>query len=828
MWRHFISMAARGIVRHRLYSLINIAGLAVGLTCVIFVVLFVRDEISYDKWVPGARNVYRVEMTIAIPGRAPIPTAVIPYPMPAAMRDQIPGVTGMTRLYTQTVTLASGDRQFAQEVDVVDPDFFSIIGLPLVSGNPLSALRQPESIVLSRSAARKYFGDADPIGRMLTTVTPRCAARGAACPRISLRVTGVVRDLPHDTQLIGDAFIPTTSLANPIPQIVRRSWMYESGWGYVRLAPGVAPASVAAAMAPIFDRDASPELQRASGIPNLRASRLYEAHLTPFRQVHLDSSRWQLNLTPPGSWSTLYGVEAIGALILLVACFNFMNLTTARATLRAREVALRKVLGASRGQLVLQFLGEAVLVTLLSLMLALALAEVLLPLFDGFLQRPIALHYAADWRLLLLLTAVAVVTGLLGGSYPALVLSGFRPIAGLRAGAGQPARSGGLRNVLVVLQFAVSVGMGIAAAVVFRQIGYARGLDLGFRHDDVVIISNASLAGPSQEAFAQALRANPGIAAVGLSNLLPFSKGRTTATVQLPGQAQILTLDTTIIDPDYPAVYDIPLIAGRLLSADRGSDALHSPGLLTGGDPLNEGRDVLLNAAAARQLGLGPRQAVGKTIIYNHNHVRIVGVLADARLQGAREPAVPMVYVDIPSQPLAFSVRLRPGRIPQTLSFIDQTWHAFMPAQAIQRRFLDGSFASLYRIDERQGAMLGVLATVAVVIGCLGLYGLAVFTAERRTKEVGIRKVSGARTADIVRLMLWRISIPVIVSNLIAWPPAYAYLRHWLDGYAYRIALSPLYFLAGAAAALLIAWATVCGNALRLARTSPVRSLRYE
>jgi len=264
------------------------------------------------------------------------------------------------------------------------------------------------------------------------------------------------------------------------------------------------------------------------------------------------------------------------------------------------------------------------------------------------------------------------------------------------------------------------------------------------------------------------------------------------------------------------------------LSADRGPDRLNSIGILTGGDPLNEGRDILVNAAAARQLGFSPQQAVGKTVLYNHNHVTIVGVLADAKLQGALTPVVPMIYVYIPAWGMNISVRLRPGLIPRTLGFIDRTWHAFMPTVAIQRMFLDQSFDQLYSQDEREGAMLAVLVIVAVLIGCLGLYGLAVFTAERRTKEIGIRKISGARTGDIVRLMLWRISVPVLVANLIAWPVAYAYLRHWLDGYAYRIALTPLYFLVGGAVALLIAWATVYGNTLRLARTSPVHALRYE
>ncbi len=790
-------------------------------------VLFVRDELSYDKWIPDTRNVYRVELTINIPDRGPLPLAVTPYPMPAVMHDEIPGVTGMTRLYTWGVTLTSGDRQFSQLVDVVDPDFFRIIRLPLVRGSPGSVFQQPESVVLTESATKQYFGDTDPIGKTLTAAEGNCGSSAAACPQISLRVTGVVHDLPHNTQLVGDAFIPATSLANPVSERVRHDWFSQDGF---RLRPPGARGrssgrggSHGADFRPGRDARAA-EVFR----PTLLGSQVYKAHLTPFTQVHLGSSQWRYNMTPSGSWSTLYGVAAIGVLTLLVACFNFMNLTTARATLRAREIALRKVLGAGREQLILQFLGEAVLVAVLSLMVALALAEVLLPLFDDFLQRPIALHYTTDWRLLLMLAGVAVVTGLVSGSYPAIVLSGLRPIAGLRAGDAKPQRSGGLRNVLVVLQFSVSVGMGIAAAVVFMQVSYGRAMDLGFRHDNVVVISgNPSLTGEKEEAFVQALRTDPGVVAAGLSSFTPFGSGQINPSLQVPGRPGEFTINATVIGPGYAQVYGIPLIVGRLLS-DRGMDRLDSLDVATGSDPLNEGRNILINAAAARRLGWSPQQAVGKTLLYNHNHLSIVGVLADAKLQGAREPVLPMIYAYVPTWGMNISLLLRPGQIQQTLGFIDRTWHAFMPTGAIQRMFLDQSFDDLYREAARESAMLGVFVIVAVLIGCLGLYGLAVFTAERRTKEIGIRKVSGARTGDIVRLMLWRISVPVLVANLIAWPVAYVYLRHWLDGYADRIALNPLYFLAGGIVALLIAWATVYGNTLRLARTSPVHALRYE
>ena len=827
MIRHYLRVAARGIASHKLYSLINIAGLAIGLTCAIFVVLFVRDQLSYDKWIPDTQNLYRLELTISIPGRGPLAMAVIPNPMPVAMRDAIPGVTAMTRLSTWTKTLSNGDRQFSQHIDVVDPNFFQIIRLPLLQGDPAAVFRQPESVVLSQSAARKYFGTADPIGRFLTT-QGYCGRHAVTCPQVSLRVTGVMRDLPHNTQLKGDVFIPTTSLANPFPKSWRREWFSEDGFGYVRLAPGVSPANVAAATATLFDQDVTPELSRLAGV-HVLGSKVYKAHLTPFRDVHLDSSRWEDNMKAPGSWSTLYGVVAIGMLTLLVACFNFMNLTTARATLRTREIALRKLLGARRGQLIAQFLGEAVLVSLLSLILALALAEVLLPLFGTFLHTPIPLRDLGNWRLLGLLVAVAVVTGLISGSYPALVLSGFRPAAGLRSRDAGSAHSGRLRNALVVLQFAVSVGIGIAATVVFAQINYARHMNMGFHRRNIVVVAgNNHLTGAKEEAFAQALRSDPGVLAVGLSSFVPFGQGRMTSQVQVPGQAEMLALDTTIIDPDYPKVYGIPIVAGRLLSASRGPDRMHSDGVLSVGDPLNDGRNVLINVAAARRLGLSPQQAVGRTILFNHNLVRIVGVLGDAKIHGTRQAAPAMLYIYVPSYPMNFSVRVRPGQLPQTLRFIDRTWHAFVPTVVPQRWFVEGSFKQLYRADQREGAMLGVFVVVALLIGCLGLYGLAVFTAERRTKEIGIRKVSGARTSDIVILMLWRISVPVLISNLIAWPIAYSYLRQWLDGFAYRIALNPLYFVAAGAAGLLIAWATVYANTFRLARTGPVHALRYE
>src|SRR6185312_2291971 len=330
----------------------------------------------------------------------------------------------------------------------------------------------------------------------------------------------------------------------------KQDWFSENGYGYVRLTPGADPAKVVASMGPLLDRNVTPAL-RKFGI-RLSGSQSYRVNLTPFTEVHLASSRWLFNLTPPGSWTTVYGVIAIGVLILLVACFNFMNLATARAMLRAREIALRKTMGASRGQLIAQFLSEAVLMSVLALVLAFALAEILLPVFDRFLQRPIGFDYAQDWPLLLALVGIAVVAGLIGGSYPALVLSGFRPASTLRTNSSGQAGAGGLRNTLVVLQFAVSIGLGIAAAVVFGQISYARNIDLGFRRDNILVMGQGRMTPQQRDAFVNILRANPGVLDVGLSDRVPFDQGQSLASMQIPGHAEIITLNTIGTDPDYP------------------------------------------------------------------------------------------------------------------------------------------------------------------------------------------------------------------------------------------------------------------------------------
>ena len=566
MFRNYLTTALRNIAKHKLYSFINIAGLALALACAILVILFIRYETSYDKWLPNSSHLYRLEQTSHVLGRPAIDSVSAPFPVPAAMKEEIPEVTAATRVRVEYMTMTVGDRQFLQDVDVVDSNFLQVVQLPLVSGDPATVLSQPESLVLSEETARKFFGDANPLGQTITVPKPNCDDADVACrgATISLRVTGVLRNLPTNSQLVADVVMPNNSIADRESQQQKEDWFSPRYYGFLVLAPGAVPQAVIAKLAPILDRGAAAALRNLH--VSARASQLFEMHLVPFADVHLSSAGYADNMmTPAGSWITVYGIAAIGLLILLIACFNFMNLATARAMLRAREIALRKCMGAGRRQLIIQFLGESVLMAFCALALALAIVEILLPAYDGFLERPIAFHYLGDWPLSLAILGVAGTAGLISGSYPALVLSGFRPARVLRTNNSGQAGTGRLRVILVVLQFAVSVGLGIAAIAVFRQISFARNIDLGFHQSNVVAISAFELTPSGRESLVQALRSYPGVRATALSSAVPFMGNNALGLAQVPGQPDAISINRIVCSPEFLRVYDIPLITGRLL-----------------------------------------------------------------------------------------------------------------------------------------------------------------------------------------------------------------------------------------------------------------------
>ena len=826
MFRNYLVTALRAMARHKLYSFINIAGLAVGLACAILIMLFVRDELSYDKWIPGAENLWRLEITYHVPGRSdPIITAQTPMPIPPAMHDQIPEVRSATRLVREDMTLTAGDRQFAEKVGVVDPNFLQMIALPLVEGDPRTVLSRPENLVISQSAARKYFGSADPVGKTLTTGRGGCNGDTiCANQTVVLRVVGVMADLPHNTQLDFDFLAPNTSLADRIDQQQKKNWLSNSNtFGYLTLAPGSDPARVLAKLKPILDRSVDISAFTSVKIPG---SQLVEPRLTRFLDVHLTTDRY-FGMRPPGSWTTLYGMGVIGVLILLVACFNFMNLATARATMRAREISLRKCMGAARSQLVVQFLGEALLMALLALISALALVEVLLPSYSRFMGRPLELHYLADWPMTLAIVAVGILAGLLSGFYPALVLSGFRPALTLRANTSSQGGSGRLRSGLVILQFAVSIGLGIGALVVFQQIQFARNIDLGFRRDNIVFTGTAGrLTEDGIKSFVGALERGPGVLQVARTNFMPFFGNNNVLPVQRPGESEFLSPNHISVSQDYFDLFKIAVLAGRVLQDNREEDNFYEGP--NGEQVKNEGHNVMVNASLARALGYAPADIVGKSFVFGKSHSRVVGVVADTLTEGTRSPVLQTVYIHRSDNLQNIVVRIAPGRLQEAMAYIARMQRTFVPGAALSRTLLSDTYKRLYVGDERQGQIFAIFVGIAIFIASLGLFGLAAFTAGRRTKEIGIRKVFGARIRDVVVLLLWQFSVPVLVANAIAWPVAWYYLHDWLQGFAYRITLNPVYFVAVGLGALVIAWLTILSHALRVARANPIHALRYE
>ncbi|MDE2466622.1 MAG: ABC transporter permease [Alphaproteobacteria bacterium] len=804
MFRNYLMVALRNARRNKLYTFITIAGLTVALTCAIFILMFLADELSYDQFIPGMNNVYQVDFAFNLPGHEIQRTGNSMFVLGPTMKAEIPQVAAYTHIDVTHLTLKADDRLFSMAVDVVDPDFFQVIHLPLVAGDASRVFAQPDSIVLSQKTAIKLFGSSSAIGKTVLV--------NAKHP---MTVTGILKDLPHNSQLTADVLLPNTSKADPTPEFSKHHWENISPFLYVRLTPGTSPAHVVTLIRAMLDRHI--HAQKDFGA-DIAGSQLMQPHLTRFTNVHLSS--YQGGMTPAGSWAEVYGFAAIAGMILLIAGFNFTNLATARGMLRAREVSLRKVLGGRRSQLIFQFLGESVLTAGVALALSLALIELLTPIFDDFIGRTISLNYLSDWPLTLVIIAAALIAGLLGGVYPAVVLSGYRPAAALRTSRGGQTGSGLLRTALVVMQFAISIGLGIAALVVFAQVRHAREVNLGFSKSHIVVIRNAyAIPKTSRQDFVDTLATDPAISAAARSDSTPFEGNISLETVTVPGSPQKLSVRLWAVGPNYPKVYRTTLLAGRFLSANRAVDVFHNKASTA---------NIVIDASAAQRFGYTPQEAIGKRLHMDKKVLTIVGVIGIQFLDGPQSQNYPTLFIGGDNSMGEISVRIKQGQTQAALAAIDRDWRRFAPNAAMNRYFLDDPFNRLFKASERRGRMFAVFVGIAIFIACLGLYGLAAYAAQRRTQEIGVRKVFGARTRDLVWLLLWQFSIPVLLANLIAWPVAWYYLSGWLEGFATRIALSPLYFIAAGLVALVIAWSTVSAHALRAARANPVQALHYE
>jgi putative ABC transport system permease protein len=809
MFRNYLIAAWRNARRERLHAAINVAGLALGLAAAILIGLFVRDELSYDQFLAGHDRVFRVSTRLGVPGRTPVWEAAAPEHTGPALALDFPEFEGVARLDADRVGVRHGEVEALERIAWADPAFLSVIGLPVIAGDAATALDAPDSVVLTRGMARKYFGTDTPIGATLelSRIHP-------------MRVTAVIEDLPSNTHLdiaiLVSGRAPFSDLATEDATTPKPGTVGFSGSVYVRLRPGVEPAALSARLADFVPRHFPPS---DGGDPQQEAT--LTLSLDPVTGIHLLSETIG-EMKGGGSVATVIAMSVVALLILAIASINFINLMTARAARRAIEVGIRKAHGATQPQLVVQFLGEAVAFAAIAGTLAIALVEIVLPWFNGFLDRKIGFAYWHDPVLAGAIVLLVLIVGAGAGFYPALVLAGFRPavaLKGRRGGAG----GGKLRQVLVVLQFAISIGLAVSTLVIVRQTAFATGESLRFDKDQVLMVQGAEGCG---DAFRDSVAALPGVRGVTCSRAAPldFSTGDSTAHL---ADGREVAFNRTPIDFGFFELYGLHPLAGRSFDRARPGDAV--PAEADG----NSLVPVVINEAAARVLGAGGvPAALGQEFTMGGIRsvpipTQVIGVVADFPIGSIRQAVEPTVFFVDPTAWGLFAAKLDGRRVPETVTAIDRLW-AGTVNRPIRRFFLDAKIEEQYRDIERQGRLFAGFATVALLIGCLGLFGLSAFTAEQRTKEIGIRKAMGANRLDIVKLLVWQFLKPVLIANLLAWPVAWWFMRRWLDGFAYRIELGPTVFVAAGAGALVIAVLTTAGHAYQVARARPVMALRDE
>jgi putative ABC transport system permease protein len=824
MFRNCLAAAWRSARRDRFYALLNVVGLALGFAIVALIWLFVHDELSFNSFLPGYRDAYWVRLTIADTGQSPITVRNTPPRMAAELKLDFPEVAAAARTREETAGLRGGEVEAVEQIMWVDPDFFAVLGYPFLRGDPATALSEPESVVLTRALALKYFGTIDCLGRTLEI--DRLHA---------VRVTGVAEDPPSNASETFTVLLSGKTawgaLAREDAAPVAPGELTLFGETFVRLRPGVDPAALTArlhafVLAHYPDPD-SPKPLFAS----LFLHSMADVHLHPFNP---DTSE------PDDRVQTVYAVAAIGAFILLLAGINFVNLVTARATRRAVEVGVRKGAGALRSQLMLQFIGESVAYSLAGLLLGLGLGELFLPRLNALLDRRIAFDLVSQPLPAFAAVAIAVLLGLAAGFYPAMILSRFPPAQSLKAKAGASIGGGTTRLILVVVQFTVTIALMVATIVVDGQISFATSQALHFDKDLMLTIdltgmpehATADGLGRREAAPLEALRAQlaavPGVKGMAATFTLPLWSNSLSSDYVKPGQGDRQPVNLTIqpVDFGYFGLYRVPLLAGRDFSRDFVEDEAAS-------DDKSRLSSAVINETAMRALGFADASAaigqeVQSTDPGSPRHHRIIGVAPDFPLDSIRAPVPPSIFVVDPDLFKVLSVKLSGANLAETLRGVDAAWREAAPQRTISRMFLDDRIAGLYRDGTRQGQLFESFAAFAVALGCMGLIGLSAYTAERRTKEIGIRKALGASAIDIYWLLIKQFAKPVLLANALAWPFAWWFMRDWLDGFAYRIDLGPAPFLAAGLGAVAIAVAATTFHAVQSARSRPATALRYE
>ncbi|AEV97578.1 cell division protein FtsX [Niastella koreensis] len=792
MLKNYFKIAFRNLWRHRVFSFINIMGLTVGMTACLLIFLYVRFELSYDKFHPRADRIYRMVADLRTPSETVYPSgpawAVGPH-----LQYDLPEVEAFTRVNYDNLLVRKGDIKFNEDDAIwADSAFFNIFGFPLLKGDPHTALSQPFSIVLSETAAKKYFGKEDPMGKTLLIT-------GEGKPAI---VTGVMKDMPENTLIKSDLVLSMNTITRVFEKGIDDEWGNYGALTYVLLKHGSNAQALQKKFPAFLDKWNGTEMKKMQMFPTLL--------LEPLKDVYLKSTRDGSK----GNMMNVYVFSIIAIFILVIACINFINLTTARASERAKEVGIRKVAGAVRGQLARQFIGESVIICLISFLLTLGLSSLLLSSFNELAGKIISTGIFSNIGLLFLLLGIALLIGLLAGIYPAFILSSFKPIMVLKGRFATGAKGSILRKSLVITQFAISTALIIGTIIVYRQMQFMRSRDLGFKKDQVLVVDTN---GDNNTQTFQKLVANlPNVKATTLSGSVPGSghQGAYSEVENVKGDLQIANLDLYFVDFDYIPLYDIKMAAGRPFDRAYKTDS---------------SKAMVLNEAAVKILGYhSPQDAIGKRFKQWGREGQIIGVIKDFHYHSLQSPIKPLTMRIEFNRFGLLSVKVNPTNTQATIAAIEKEFKTVIPNRPFSYYFMDEFFDRQYRSEERFGRLFLDFAVLAIFISCLGLLGLASYSTMQRTREIGIRKVMGASVSNIINLLSKEFLKLVIISFFIAAPIAWYLMNKWLLDFAYRTVISWWVFAGAGILAVLIALITISIQALKAAMANPVKSLRTE
>ena len=793
MFRNYLKIAFRNLLRNKVFSVINLLGLSTGITVCLMIFLFIRNEFSVDDFHKNGKDIYRVMRGIQDEGKEDMVSYVSGPYAPALLTDFKGQITQAVRVNPTDALITAGDKSFHERKIIdVDPTFFTFFSFPLIKGDPATVLAEPASVVLTESTAKKYFGSIDnALGKLV-----------AVDKNLPLKVTGIAQDVPANSHLDFDLVIP---LENYKDRGYMTGWINNGIYTYVQLDPAVSKEQI--------ERNFPRFMENHMGLIMKQAGFHFRLSLTPLRAIYFEQSAF--DGAKHGDRRVVYIFLSIAILILLVACINFMNLSTVRAVERSKEIGVRKVLGAIKAHLVWQFIGESLLLTAFSCVLAVGLLALSLPFYKQLLGYPLNLSVYAG-PIVLFLIGIIVVAGFLSGSYPAFVLAAFSPIQALKGKLRLGKGGVSLRQMLVVVQFSISILLMLGTAIGTQQMNYLKNKQLGYNKEQTLVIpiNNEDIYNFIQNRKPELL-AQSRVEAVAMMSGEPggFFDG---LMFDVEAHANRWKGRTEFADFDYVKTLGLTLIAGRDFSPQYPTDTAQA---------------ALINRTAAARLGWTPQEAVGKWLkntLRDNTNRTIIGVVEDFNFLSLKEAIEPLVIAPNVGDRRAALIRLRPGDLSATVETIRQLYAKTRPAYPLEYRFLDQQFDQMYQADLRQQTILSVFAGLAIFIACLGLFGLASFSAQQRTKEIGVRKVLGASVSSIVSLLSRDFLKPVSIAILIASPIAWYVMNQWLQNFAYRIAIEWWVFALAGLLAVGIALLTVSFQSVKAALMNPVNSLRSE